>query len=317
MMILYITTVGTTMGFFKHIIKKLLESGHVVDIASNINESAVPECYEEWGCKIFPLSCSRSPLNKGNIDAIQEIKKLVAKNRYDIVHCHTPIAAACTRIACRRARKTGTRVIYTAHGFHFYKGAPFKNWLLYYPVEWLCAHWTDVLITINREDFELAQKKMKARQIEYVPGVGIDIKQFSEGEIDEGKKREEIGIPSNAYFLLSIGELNSNKNHEIVIRVLSQINDKDIYYVIAGCGKLEEYLRDLIINLGMEKKVYLLGFRQDIKELLRAADVYIHPSFREGLPVALMEAIAAKVLVICSDVRGCRDLVDREYLLVL
>lgn len=159
------------MGFFKNFIKELLEDGHTVDIATNETTSKVPDCYREWGCQIYQISCTRSPFNKGNIDAIRQIRKIAADGSYGIVHCHTPIAAMCTRLACRKLRKSGLKVFYTAHGFHFYKGAPLKNWLVYYPIEWLCAHWTDVLITINKEDFELAKKKMKAKRVEYVPGV--------------------------------------------------------------------------------------------------------------------------------------------------
>ena len=135
MKILYVTTIGITMGFFNPFIKDLIDKGHTVDIATNEKDSKVPACYKEWGCTIYPITTSRSPLNKDNIDAVKQLKQLVAKEKYDIVHCHTPVAAMCTRLACRAARKNGTRVFYTAHGFHFYKGASLKNWLLYYPVE--------------------------------------------------------------------------------------------------------------------------------------------------------------------------------------
>lgn len=305
---------GGTMRFFKEIIKELMEMGNSVDLASNIRDSLIPDCYKAWGCKIYPISYKRSPLSKENFIAIREIRELVKKNRYDIVHCHTPIAATCVRIACRKMRKKGLKVFYTAHGFHFYKGASLKSWCMYYPIEWICAHWTDVLITINKEDFSLAKRKMKATQVEYVPGIGINIKEFSDVAVDKEKKRKEIGIPLDAYFLLSVGELNSNKNHEIIIQLLAHENNKKIHYAVAGCGELEEYLNDLIVKLKVEEQVHLLGTRQDVKELLKIADVYVHPSYREGLPVAVMEAIAAQVPVICSDIRGCQDLVEKEYL---
>lgn len=131
MRILYVTTVGGTMGFFKYFIRELLDEGHTVDIATNISLSPIPEYYQKWGCKCFQISCNRNPLSKGNITAVSEIEKIVTQEQYDIVHCHTPIAAACTRVACRKARNNGTKVIYTAHGFHFYKGAPLKNWAFF------------------------------------------------------------------------------------------------------------------------------------------------------------------------------------------
>ena len=162
MKILYVTTIGLTMIFFKGLVKELIDVGHIVDIACNEETHKVPDCYREWGCKVYEIDCSRSPLSNGNIRAIRELKRIVYENHYDIVHCHTPIAGACTRLACKDFRKYGVKVFYTAHGFHFYKGAPIKNWLLFYPIEKLCSRFTDTLITINKEDYSLAKKRMKA-----------------------------------------------------------------------------------------------------------------------------------------------------------
>lgn len=211
------------MIFFKDLVRELLNEGHTVDIMCNEEQEKVPECYREWGCKIYHHSCTRSPFSKGTFRAIREIREVVKENDYDIVHCHTPIASICTRLACRKLRKNGLRVMYTAHGFHFYKGAPLLNWLLYYPAEKLCARFTDVLITINREDYELAKRKMKAKQVEYVPGVGIDVERFKNTVINKAEKRKELSIPEDAFLLVSVGELNKNKNHEVVIRALVQI----------------------------------------------------------------------------------------------
>ena len=174
MKILYVTTMGGTMIFFNEFIKGLIEAGHSVDIASNTELFPVPSYYEEWGCNIFSISCTRTPFNKGTVRAVGELKKLVAENNYDIVHCHTPIAAMCTRLACRNARKKyGMKVFYTAHGFHFFKGAPLKNWLVYFPVEWFCSFFTDTLITINQEDYAFA-KKFNLPIIEVIKG-DVDI----------------------------------------------------------------------------------------------------------------------------------------------
>ena len=307
MKILYVTTIGTTMGFFKSFIKKLSDDGNQVELACN-NTANVPEFYVENGFKIHSIDCSRAPINKGNLKAVKQLKKIVENGHFDIVHCHTPIAAACCRIACRKARKNGTKVIYTAHGFHFYKGAPFKNWLIYYPIEKICSHFTDVLITINTEDYALAQKKMNAKSIQYVPGVGIDIKRFSECVINREEKRKELGIPEDAMLLLSVGELNKNKNHETVIKALAKIHNPNIYYLIAGKGGLEDYLNELIENLDLNNNVKLIGYRADIAELYKAADICVLPSIREGLPVAVMEGMAAGLPLIVADNRGTRDL---------
>ena len=307
--ILYITTIGLTMRFFPAFVKELLEQGHTVDIATNAEAEPVLPCYAEWGCKTYQISTSRSPFDPGNIKAIGQIKKLVEEGNYDIVHCHTPIAAACTRLACRNLRKKGVKVIYTAHGFHFYTGAPLQNWLIFYPIEKLCARWTDVLITMNGEDYQRAKEKMPAQKVEYVPGVGIDVKRFSDVQIDIAAKRAELGIPEDAFLLCSVGELNANKNQEAIIRAMAQLEQKNIHYMIAGIGDKEAYLRQLVQELHLDGRVHLLGYRRDVAELCKAADLFVFPSYREGLPVSVMEAMAAGKAVVCSDARGNGDLV--------
>lgn len=308
MKVLYVTTVGATMGFFQEFIRGLLDEGHQVEIACNDKAWEVPAVFREWGCTIHQIDCSRSPLSPANARVVREIRRLVRTNHYDIVHCHTPVAAMCARLACRGFRKDGIKVIYTAHGFHFFKGAPLKNWLVFFPVEWLCSFWTDCLITINTEDYALAQKLLCSPRTEYVPGVGVDIGKFAASTVDRRRKREELGIPENAFLTLSVGELNPNKNHETVLRALSAMNDSSVYYMIAGKGELEQHLIQTASKLGLGDRFQLLGFRDDVPELYHAADVFVHPSFREGLPVSVMEAIASGLPVLCSDIRGARDL---------
>ena len=329
MRVLYVTTIGATMGFFKALIQELVNEGHTVDIACNEQLAPVTQFYTDLGCVQYHLDCTRSPFAKGNITCVKQIKKLVEENQYDIVHCHTPIAAACTRLACKglREKRRNTdhplRVFYTAHGFHFYKGAPKKNWMIYYPIEWLCAHWTDTLITINKEDYELAKNKFSLGgkcKIEYVPGVGIDVDKFANTVVDRKAKRAELGIPEDACLLLSVGELNENKNHQIVIRALAELlktdegQAKNYYYIIAGEGSLHQQLQDLIKQLNLRNRVFLLGFRKDCAELYKIADLFVHPSLREGLPVSVMEAQAASLNCIGSSIRGNRDLIENTNL---
>ena len=309
MKILYVTTVGITMGFFKPFIRSLLDEGHSVDIATNEAESKVPDCYRQWGCTVYPISTSRSPLSKSNLSAIAQLKALVSEQGYDIVHCHTPVAAMCTRLACRKARKQGTKVFYTAHGFHFYQGAPILNWLVYYPVEKVCSYFTDVLITINQEDHALAKKRLRAKHIAYVPGVGLDLEKFSQSTVEKCAKRQELGIPNDATLLLSVGELNENKNHETVIRAIA---DMDVYYMIAGIGEKKEQLQALVEELNLTDRVKLLGYRTDVAELYRACDIFVFPSFREGLSVSVLEAMASGLPVVCSRIRGNTDLIDEK-----
>lgn len=315
MRILYVTTVGGTMSFFPRLVGELIGDGHTVDIATNESLSPVPECYRKWGCAVYQISCTRSPLEKSTLKAVKEIKKIVSEGGYDIVHCHTPVAAMCTRLACRKLRKDGLKVFYTAHGFHFCKGAPLKNWLLYYPVEWICAWMTDVLITINEEDYALAKKHMHAKRVEYVPGVGIDLEKFAPGRIspEERKRiRAELEVGKDGKLLLSVGELNPNKNHEVVIRALAKISDRSVHYAIAGAGELRDYLVNLADELGVGERVHLLGYRNDTPELYAAADLYVHPSIREGFGMAPAEAIAEKIPVLCSHNRGSSEFVLDE-----
>ena len=300
------------MGFFKELIHRLISEGNTVDIATNETDSKVPECYREWGCRVYPIECTRSVVCKGNFNAIRELREVVSKNTYDIVHCHTPIAAACVRVACRRLRKNGMKVVYTAHGFHFFKGAPLKNWLFYYPVEKLLSYWTDCLITINREDYQRAKKKFHAKRTEYVPGVGIDLEKFCSGFVDINEKRKSLGISENDIMLLSVGELSERKNHEAVIRALAGIDNAEIKYFVAGQGGLQGHLSALIKEYGMEDNITLLGYRTDISELCQAADLFVFPSKQEGLPVAMMEAIACGTPVICSRIRGNVELIQNE-----
>ena len=305
--ILYVTTIGSTMGFFEKFIEVLVRDGCTVDIACNTSEGNVPEFFYELGCKVYPIQTSRSPLNKGNLTAVRQLRELVAQNSYDIVHCHTPVAAICTRFACRKARKQGTKVFYTAHGFHFYKGAPLKNWLIYYPVEKICSYFTDVLITINQEDYALAKKKMRAKRVEYVPGVGIDLEKFSGMPVDKAEKRRELGIPQDATLLLSVGELNENKNHQVIIRAMARLREPTLHYMIAGQGNQKEELLNLASELGLADRLHLLGFRKDVKELCEVSDIFCFPSRREGLGQASIEAMACGLPLVTSNIHGIND----------
>lgn len=309
MKILYVTTISGTMDFFPEHVKMLLKQGHSVELACSCSLKPINSIFLELGCKIHDIPFSRSPFSKNNLKAYKILKKLVESERYDIVHTHTPNASMIARLACCKVRKEGTRVFYTAHGFHFFKGAPFKNWLMYYPIERFCARFTDVLITINKEDYALAEKKMPAKKICYVPGVGIDLSKIQNIQCDRNEVRKSMGVPEDCILLLSIGELNVNKNHQVVVKALAKLNNKNVHYAIAGVGDQKENLLNLAKELGIEKQFHLLGFRTDALKLYRAADIFVFPSFREGLSVSMMEAMASGLPIICSKIRGNVDLV--------
>ena len=320
--ILMIATVPSMIGQFNmNNISILLNMGYEVHVACDwTNRSVWPDekvtdlknRLEELKIKYYQIDYSRSMFDlKKHIISYKQTVQLLKNNEYEFIHCHTPIASAIARYACK---KMDTKCIYTAHGFHFFKGAPKINWLLFYPIEKLCSYWTDILITINREDYQRAKKSFHAKKIEYVPGVGIDLKKFQTGLIDVEKKRKELGLGDTETMLLSVGELSTRKNHEVVIKALGKLQNKkmleNVHYFICGKGELLTKLKLLVHELELDSVVKFLGFRQDISELCQAADLFIFPSLQEGLPVALMEAIACKTPVICSKIRGNEDLIN-------
>lgn len=318
-MLMLATTAAMIEQFNKDNILLLEEMGYEVHVAGNFHEgnpisdeklNAFKKWIEEHHGRWFHISSVRKPTSVlENLKAYKKIISLINEYHYDFIHCHTPIGSVLGRVA---AHMTRTKVIYTAHGFHFYDGAPLKNWLIYYPVERFLSRWTDVLITINKEDYNRAKKTFYAKRTEYIPGVGVDLERFNVKNLDKKKKRNELGISEEDIMLLSVGELIPRKNHEIVIRALKKIGRNEIKYCICGKGDGYKRLQNVIGELGMERSVYLLGFRDDISEICQVADMYVFPSLQEGLPVALMEAIASKVPVVCSRIRGNVDLILGE-----
>lgn len=265
---------------------------------------------ESDGIKTFHLPVPR------NISSIRKIinsyklmKKLCQENHYHMVHCHSPIGGVIARLACKGVRKQGTKVIYTAHGFHFFKGGPIKNWLIFYPIERMCAKYTDCLITINKEDYEVAQK-FNNTNVEYVPGIGMHTEKIKNIKVDRKAKRDEFGFKDDDFVLLSVGQLSKRKNHEVIVRALSNISNKKVKLLICGFGELEDYLKGLIKQFNLEDRVIFAGYRRDVKELLYIANCFVFPSLQEGLPVALMEAMAAGLPVVCSNIRGNTDLIE-------
>ena len=309
MKILYVTTVSSTMNaFFKMHIDMLVREGHSVELACNDAGWQIDSFYETLGCRYHHIDFSRSPLSLDNLKSYGQLKKVVSDGGYDIVHCHTPNASVITRLVCRKFRKkNGLKVFYTAHGFHFYKGAPKLNWIVYYPIEKFCSRYTDKLITINREDYNLAKEKFSAGEVCYIPGVGIDLSRFENIKVDRVAKRKEIGVPEDAFLLLSVGELNENKNHQIIIKALARIDDSNVHYAIAGVGDKKDCLLSLAKELGVSDQVHLLGYRKDIPELNHSADAFCFPSYREGLGLAAIEAMACGLPVVTSNVHGIND----------
>lgn len=297
----------------------LLKMGYEVHIACNFEKgntctndmiSKLKMKLYNLDVKYYQIDFDRNVFNIiQNIKAYKQIYNLIKDNKYKFIHCHSPIGGVCGRLA---AKRLGVKVIYTAHGFHFFKGAPFLNWLIYYPVELLLSRYTDVLININQEDYNRARKYFKAKKIEYIPGVGVNVNKFKETRVNRTEKRREIGVPEDAILLVSVGELNKNKNHEVIIRALAKLNNTRIHYILCGQGPLASYLSKLIKEYNLSDQVHLLGYRNDVNEIYKASDIFCFPSQREGLGLAAIEAMAAGLPIIASYVHGIKDYAENE-----
>ncbi len=284
------------------------QEGYEVHLACNAKEADARLWAEDCaGLRIIfhQIDFGRNPFDINNIRAGQQLYALMKDVRFDAVHCNTPVGGVIGRIC---ARLTGTPlVIYQAHGFHFYKGAPLISWLLFYPIERMMAGLTDILITINREDHHRALG-FAGKKVQYVPGVGVDRQVFYPDDADGKRLRRELGISPDEYVLLSVGEMNANKNHQAVIRALAML--RNCRYVICGDGPDREKLTSLAEHMGVSDKVIMTGYREDIVRFCRMADVFVFPSFREGLPLSLMEAMSCGLPSVCSAIRGNTDLVE-------
>lgn len=317
--VLMVATIPSTIGMFNmnniHILHKL---GYEVDVAADFNDTSawpadrIDEFKKELkvlNVNYFQIDFSRSIFKIGrHISSYKEMVKLILDRQYTFIHTHTPVASAIVRLA---ARKTGTRVIYTAHGFHFFKGAPLKNWIIFYPIEKILSKYTEVLITINKEDFNRASKKFKSKKTVYIPGVGLDTKFFSDSKTDKSIKRLEFGLDKTDFVMISVGELNDNKNHKQIIKLLPRLAE-NIKYVIVGQGILHDYLINLADKLGVKNRLVLTGYRNDVRDLLSMADCFVFPSKREGLGLAALEGMSAGLPVIGHNVGGIKDFVVNE-----
>jgi len=293
------------MGYDVHVACNFIEGNTCSDEQITILKNNLSKANVEFHQIDFQRNVMRF---KDNVKAYKQVHKLVDKYKFKFLHCHSPIGGVVGRLI---GKTTDTKVIYTAHGFHFYEGAPLRNWLVYYPIERWLSKYTDTLITINREDYKRISD-FKARRKEYIHGVGIDISKFELKTSNRLKTRKSINVNENEIMVLSVGELNRNKNHQVIIKAIAELRDIKIKYVICGQGSLRDELIKLSKELKVDHQVEFLGFRSDIPELMDAADIYAFPSFREGLSVSLMEAMASGLPVVCSNIRGNSDLIVED-----
>lgn len=317
--VLMVATVPSMIGQFNmNNIQILQELGYTVDVAADFTDTSVwpaervqkfKDQMEKMEIECIQLDFSRSPLKLNrHCQSYKETVRLIRERKYSFIHTHTPIASAIVRQA---AHKTGTKVIYTAHGFHFYDGAPLKNWLVFYPIEKHFSKYTDVLITINKEDYNRASEKFHAKKTVKIPGVGVDTEKFAVCLVDKGAKRAELGVKDDDFLLLSVGELSERKNQKVVIEALHRMKEAEtignIVYLAVGKGDQEEEFRGLIREYELQDHIKLLGFRTDIDELCETVDCFVHPSIRDGLGITPLEAMAAGLPLISAAVNGIKD----------
>lgn len=297
--------------FHKPLAKMLHDNGYEVHVAARDNLAEKNGLKIDFADKVFDVPFERSPLSPRNLKAYKEIKKIIDNGDYDFVHTNTPAAGVYTRLASQKARKKGTCVIYTAHGFHFYNGAPKKNWLIYYPIEKFCARFTDKLITITEEDYDLASKKFKT-DVYHIHGVGANSSKFYVFSEEEKKTiREELGIPEDIKVIVNVGELLPNKNQRTAILAMKKVVEKypTAKLFIAGNGPELDNLTNLVKENGLGSNVEFLGYTLELNKYNNIADCSVACSFREGLPLNVMEAMLCENAVVASNNRGHRELV--------
>jgi glycosyltransferase EpsD len=309
--VLFSATVDShILQFHLPFLKLFKEMGYEVHVATNGNEE-IPYCDVK-----HVVSFERNPFKINNLKAIYQLKKICNEEMFDIIHTHTPMGSVVTRLAARNSRKKyNTRVIYTAHGFHFFKGASLKNWLLFYPVEKWLARYTDTLITINNEDYELAQNKFSKRcnDIQYVPGVGIDEEKFDFKMTEKEKQelRNSLGLKKDDFVIIYPAEISKRKRQEWLISSVDKLlkANNDIHILLPGKDSLKGKCQQLVDDLKLNNQIHFLGYRKDIPKLLKISNLAISTASQEGLPVNVMEALYNGLPVVVTDCRGNRDLV--------
>lgn len=315
--VLFTSHTANFQKFNRPFMRMLHEQGYEVHYASMGEE----EIFD--ADKSFVVPFTRSPFKLSNVKAYKQLKKIIDRENYDIVHTHTPMGSVVTRLAARDARKKGTRVLYTAHGFHFFKGAPLLNWLIYYPVERYMARHTDTLITINDEDYQRAKKKFKT-DVQYVPGVGVDESRFKSRLTKKQRNdlRATLGIKPDDFVMIYPAELSKRKRQLWLIDTLADLmrENPSMHLLLPGGDSLNGKCQAKVKEYQLVDQIHFLGYRHDIPQLMMASDLALSSSSQEGLPVNLLEALVAGLPIIATDSRGNRDLVkngDNGFLVPL
>ncbi len=312
MRVLLVATVQSHIcQFHKPLVSMLHEHGCEVHVAARNNLAEKNGLALDFVDQVFDLPFERSPFSGKNVVAYQDLKRIIARGGYDVVHTNTPVGGMVGRLAARKARKSGCKVFYTAHGFHFFQGGPKKSWIFYYPLERLMCRYTDELITVNEEDERLARKKFRVC-VSRIHGVGADSGRYAAvSERQCAELRKSLGFSSAQKLLLCTGELNANKNQITAIRAMQQVVERhpEAVLLLAGNGPAYGALQEAVRALELREHVVLLGYRTDLQRYVKAADLIVSCSRREGLPLNLVEGMLCEKAVIASVNRGHQELI--------
>lgn len=289
-------------------IQKFKSEGWIVDVACS-GEEEIPYCDNH-----YRMSWKRSPYSIKTLLGVRTLRKIINANKYDVIYCHTPVGGFVGRIASVNARKGGAKVVYLAHGLHFYKGAPFMNWIVFYPIEKLLARFTDTIITINKEDYDNSKKLLGCPDVHLINGMGVDLNKFYciDRKACRSEMRKELSIPSDAWALIYLAELLPNKNQGMLLDVLKRVMkyNPNTYLILAGIDHYNGRYMEFAKKLGVFEHVRFLGWRDDKEALYAAADICTATSIREGFGINIVEAIASGLPVVATDNRGHRMIVE-------
>lgn len=304
-----------TKSFLTNDIITLQQMGYEVHCAANINHigaECMPEYFDAMNVIFHQIDFSSNrPISLETIKSYREMNKLFKIEHYELIHCHTPIAGTIARFAARKQRKRGSVVIYTTHGFYFHKHSNKKSWIVFHTIEDVMSKYCDAIVTINREDYENA-KKLHCSKVFYIPGVGVDTKRFCDVVIDRKKYRESLGVKSDQILILAVGELSHRKNHQIVIKAISQSQISNVVFMICGSAMTDLNTKIELEQLARRYKVdlRLMGLRSDIPQICKCADIGVMPSTREGLGLSGIEMLASGLPIVASNVHGIVDYVS-------
>ena len=313
MKILLVATVQSHIcQFHKPLVKMLHAHGCEVHVAARNNLAEKNGLKLDFAEKVFDVPFERSPFHKKNLAAYRQLKAIIDGGDYDVVHTNTPVGGIVGRLAARNARKKGCQVFYTAHGFHFFKGGPVKSWLIYYPIEKFMCRYTDELITISEEDYQLATKRFPV-SVSHIHGIGANSAKYSvptESEI--AALRQELGIGLDRKVVICTGELNTNKNQITAIRAMKQVVEQipEALLLLAGNGPTHEQLQAAINDLSLQDHVVLLGYRTDLERYVKASDLVLSCSKREGMPLNIIEGMLCGKPPVASINRGHKELIQ-------